>query len=175
MPRREYTDDDPLGIKGTRAIVALVPGLHLIGLADPERFDDDHLARVERALKRRDVVALKAYLGYLHHEPNDPGYRPYYKLAAKYDIPVIFHTGDTYSQSAKVKYAHPRFIDDVAVDFPDTRFVIAHLGNPWHRTRRRSIPRTTGTGRTPGGMYGPTCRRPSAGPPNSRSTARRAS
>ena len=45
---------------------------------------------------------------------------PYGRLAAKYDIPVIFHTGDTYSQSAKVKYAHPLFIDDVAVDFPET-------------------------------------------------------
>ncbi len=131
MPRRESADDDPLGIKGTRAIAALVPGLHPIGLADPERFDDDHLARVEEGLKREDVVALKAYLGYLQHMPYDPGYRPYYRLAAKYDIPVIFHTGDTYSQSAKVKYAHPLFIDDVAVDFPETKFVIAHMGNPW--------------------------------------------
>jgi predicted TIM-barrel fold metal-dependent hydrolase len=131
MPRREFGADDPLGIKSTRAVAALVPGLHLIGLADPERFDRDHLARVEEGLKRGDVVALKAYLGYLHHKPNDPGYRPYYNLAAKYDIPVIFHTGDTYSQSAKVKYARPLFIDEVAVVFPETKFVIAHMGNPW--------------------------------------------
>jgi len=131
MPRRESAPDDPLGIKGTQAIAALVPGLHPIGLADPERFDDDHLARVEKVLKRREVVALKAYLGYLQHKPGDPGYRPYYKLAAEYDIPVIFHTGDTFSQAAKVKYAHPLFIDEAAVDFPDTKFVIAHMGNPW--------------------------------------------
>jgi predicted TIM-barrel fold metal-dependent hydrolase len=131
MPRRESGADDPLGIKGTQAIAARVPGLHPIGLADPERFDDDHLARVEEGLKRGDVVALKAYLGYLKHRPLDPGYRPYYKLAAKYNIPVIFHTGDTYSQSAKVRYAHPLFIDDAAVNFPDTKFVIAHMGNPW--------------------------------------------
>jgi predicted TIM-barrel fold metal-dependent hydrolase len=131
MPCRESAPDDPLGIQRTRAVAALVPGLHLIGLADPERFDGDHLARAEEALKRGDVVALKAYLGYLHHKPNDPGYRPYYKLAAKYDVPVIFHTGDTYSQSAKVKYARPLFIDEVAVDFPETKFVIAHMGNPW--------------------------------------------
>jgi predicted TIM-barrel fold metal-dependent hydrolase len=131
MPHRDSATDDPLGIKGTQAVAALVPGLHPIGLADPERFDADHLARVEERLKRGDVVALKAYLGYLQHRPSDPGYRSYYRLAAKYDIPVIFHTGDTYSQSAKVKYAHPLFIDDVAVDFPDTKFVIAHMGNPW--------------------------------------------
>src|SRR5205814_835209 len=58
-------------------------------------------------------------------------YRPYYKLAAKFKTPVVFHTGDTYSAQAKLKYTHPRLIDEVAVDFPDTKFVIAHFGNPW--------------------------------------------
>jgi predicted TIM-barrel fold metal-dependent hydrolase len=132
MPRRDKKDNaDPLGIERTRRLAALVPGLHPIGLADPERYDDDHLQRVEDSLKRGDVVALKAYLGYLYHSPEDPGYRPYYPLAAKYGIPVIFHSGDTWSAEAKVKYAHPLYIDEVAVDFPETKFVIAHLGNPW--------------------------------------------
>jgi predicted TIM-barrel fold metal-dependent hydrolase len=131
MPRREMDEKDPLGIEGTRRLAALVPGLHPIGLADPERFDDKHLERVEDSLKRGGVVALKAYLGYLHHGPESPGYRPYYRLAAKYNIPVIFHSGDTWSHLAKVKYAHPLHIDEVAVDFPETNFVIAHMGNPW--------------------------------------------
>jgi predicted TIM-barrel fold metal-dependent hydrolase len=30
-----------------------------------------------------------------------------------------------------VKFAHPLKIDEVAVDFPKTKFVIAHFGNPW--------------------------------------------
>ena len=79
----------------------------------------------------RPVKALKAYLGYLHYEPYSPGYRRYFKLAAKYKIPVIFHSGDTYSRAAKVKFAHPLQIDEVAVDFPETKFVLAHFGNPW--------------------------------------------
>lgn len=131
MPRREKDENDPLGVAGTRRLAALVPGLHPIGLADPERFEDKHLERVEDSLKRGDVVALKAYLGYLHHGPDSPGYRPYYQLAAKYRIPVIFHSGDPWSHLAKVKYAHPLHIDEVAVDFPETNFVIAHMGNPW--------------------------------------------
>ncbi len=32
---------------------------------------------------------------------------------------------------AKVKYAHPLLVDEVAVDFPSVRFVLAHVGNPW--------------------------------------------
>ncbi len=131
MPRRVMDEKDPLGVEGTRRLAAMVPGLHPIGLADPERIDPRHLERVEETLKRSDVVALKAYLGYLHFGPEHPGYRPYYRLAAKYKVPVIFHTGDTWSQLAKVKYAHPLHVDEVAVDFPETNFVMAHVGNPW--------------------------------------------
>jgi predicted TIM-barrel fold metal-dependent hydrolase len=133
MPRREVSDQDPLGIKETEVLAALVRGarLHPVGLAHPERFDQDHLDRVEEVLKKGKVKALKVYLGYLHYGPYSPGYRPYYKLAARYKVPVIFHTGDTFSRAAKVKYAHPLAIDEVAVDFPETKFVIAHFGNPW--------------------------------------------
>ncbi|HTU22226.1 MAG TPA: amidohydrolase family protein [Gemmataceae bacterium] len=133
MPRFEVSDRDPLGIEATLAVAERVrgPKLHPIGLAHPERFDQDHLDRVEAVLREGKVKALKVYLGYLHYEPYSPGYRRYYKLAAKYKIPVIFHCGDTYSRTAKVKYAHPLKIDEVAVDFPETKFVLAHFGNPW--------------------------------------------
>jgi predicted TIM-barrel fold metal-dependent hydrolase len=134
MPRFEVSDQDPLGIQHVLAVakcVAQGPKLHPVGLAHPERFDQDHLDRVEGVLKQSQVKALKVYLGYLHYEPYAPAYRRYYALAAKYKIPVIFHCGDNYSETAKVKYAHPLKIDEVAVDFPETKFVIAHFGNPW--------------------------------------------
>jgi hypothetical protein len=123
--------DDPLGVAMTLRIADRVPGLHAIGVADPRRSDPEHLERVERQLESGRVKGLKAYLGYLHHGPASPGYAPYYRLAARYQIPVIFHSGDTYAASAKLKYAHPLLIDEVAVDYPDTRFVIAHGGCPW--------------------------------------------
>ena len=123
--------DDPLGVAATLRIADHVPGLHAIGVADPRRRDPEHLERVERQLESGRVKGLKAYLGYLHHGPASPGYVPYYRLAARYQIPVIFHSGDTYAASAKLKYAHPLLIDEVAVDHPETNFVIAHLGCPW--------------------------------------------
>ncbi|MFO0851212.1 MAG: amidohydrolase family protein [Gemmataceae bacterium] len=123
---------DPLGIHTTLAVCELVPGLRPIGVCDPTRGDDpDHLAKVEKELARKRVVALKCYLGYLHYEPAHPGYRRYYELAARFKVPVFFHSGDTYSAMAKLKYAHPLGIDEVAVEHPDARFVIAHCGNPW--------------------------------------------
>jgi predicted TIM-barrel fold metal-dependent hydrolase len=93
--------------------------------------DTDHVRRVEAALATGRVRALKGYLGYLHFAPEHPNYTHYYELAARYHLPFVFHTGDTYSPFAKLRYAHPLLVDDVAVNHPDVRFVIAHLGNPW--------------------------------------------
>jgi len=125
------TDSDPLGIRRTLQISEMVPGLRAIGVMDPTRTESGHFERVENVLKSGAVVAIKGYLGYLHFEPGHENYRRYYELAARYRVPVIFHTGDTYSPRGKLKYAHPLLVDEVAVDHPDTRFVMAHVGNPW--------------------------------------------
>jgi uncharacterized protein len=133
MGEWRITDADPLGVNRTLQLAAAVPGLHAIGVADPSKdpADQAHFRRVESALATGRIAALKCYLGYLHYEPAHPNYRRYYELAGKARIPVVFHTGDTYSPFAKLKFAHPLGVDEVAVDHPDTRFVLAHLGNPW--------------------------------------------
>lgn len=123
--------DDPLGVNKTLAIAALVPGLRPIGVCDPTKTDAEHFRRCEEVMASGQLAALKCYLGYLHYEPAHPHYRRYYELAAKHKLPVMFHTGDTYSPMAKLKYAHPLGVDEVAVDHPDTRFVMCHIGNPW--------------------------------------------
>jgi predicted TIM-barrel fold metal-dependent hydrolase len=124
-------DDDPLGVNKTLRIAELVPGLKAIGVMDPTKTDDGHFRRCEEVLATGRVVALKGYLGYLYYEPAHPNHRRYYELAAKYHVPVFFHTGDTYSPMAKLRFAHPLGVDEVAVDHPDTRFVLCHIGNPW--------------------------------------------
>jgi predicted TIM-barrel fold metal-dependent hydrolase len=122
---------DPLGIVETLELARLVPGLFAVGAMDPRRDDREHLRAVETQLRTGQVKALKGYLGYLPYGPEAAGYRPYYELAERYRLPVIFHTGDTYSPRAKLRYAHPLLVDEVAVDHPRVCFVLAHLGNPW--------------------------------------------
>ena len=123
--------DDPLGVARTLQIAEGVQGLNAIGVMDPTRTDAEHQRRAEEQIRGGRVVALKGYLGYVHHFPNDPGYLPYYELAARFKLPVFFHTGDTYSPFAKLKYAQPIGVDEVAVDFPQVNFVLCHVGNPW--------------------------------------------
>jgi uncharacterized protein len=126
-------NEDPLGVARTLELSKLVPELKAIGVADPRRIGPEHLRAVEAQIEghRDKIVALKAYLGYLHFGPEDPNYVPYYRLAAKYHLPVIVHSGDNWSTTAKVKYAHPLRMDEVAVDHSEVRFVLAHFGNPW--------------------------------------------
>jgi hypothetical protein len=123
--------DDPLGIAGTLMIAKSVPGLIAIGTMDPRRTEPEHLRAVEQALRSGLVKALKGYLGYLHYGPDHAGYHPYYELAERYSLPIVFHTGDTYSPQAKLRFAHPLLVDEVAVDHPHVNFVLAHVGYPW--------------------------------------------
>ena len=88
-------------------------------------------SEIESGLKSGKYGCIKIYLGYVHRYAYDAAYEPVYKIAEKYDVPVVFHTGDTYSATAKLKYTDPLTIDEVAVDHPRVRFVIAHCGNPW--------------------------------------------
>lgn len=92
---------------------------------------DESLAEFERHLRTSQCVGIKMYTGYNHLYPNDPIHHPFYELARAYDVPVVLHTGDTAGTRGLVKYSHPLAVDELAMAFPDVRFVMAHYGNPW--------------------------------------------
>ena len=77
------------------------------------------------------VRGLKLYPGYEPFYPHDQRLRVVYQLAEEFDVPVMIHSGDTFSPNGKVKYSHPLEVDEVAVDNRNVNFVICHLGNPW--------------------------------------------
>jgi predicted TIM-barrel fold metal-dependent hydrolase len=47
-------------------------------------------------------------------------------------VPVMIHTGTSVFPRARNVYADPMPVDDVAVDFPELRIVLAHAGRPLH-------------------------------------------
>lgn len=89
------------------------------------------LSRIEEKLKEKEVVGIKIYAGYYHFHVHDDIYTPIYQLASKYRLPVVIHSGDTYSDRGLLKYSHPLNVDELAVRFRDVNFIIAHLGDPW--------------------------------------------
>jgi predicted TIM-barrel fold metal-dependent hydrolase len=70
--------------------------------------------------------------------PNDRMAYPLYEAIQTLGLPAIFHTGQTGigarvrgGGGVRLKYSNPMCLDDVAVDFPDLRIVMAHPSFPW--------------------------------------------
>ena len=58
-----------------------------------------------------------------------------YRAAEANGIPIMFHTGTSIFPGARNKYGDPIYLDDVAVDFPKLKILMAHGGRPlWMNT-----------------------------------------
>src|SRR6201981_1318535 len=53
-----------------------------------------------------------------------------YRAAEANGIPIMFHTGTSIFPGARNKYGDPIYLDDVAVDFPKLKILLAHGGRP---------------------------------------------
>ncbi len=109
------------------------PNLSVVAGISYLNYKEKDLREISDFLKDGLVKGLKLYPGYEPFYPYDPRCTVIYDLAKEYDVPVMFHTGDTYSPKGKVRFSHPLHIDDVAVDHPEMKIVICHIGNPWIR------------------------------------------
>ncbi len=131
----ELKGGDNSGISTENALKLTVGHKNISVIAGVDiNYQKNDLAQLEAWVKSKAVVGIKFYTGYQHYYPKDERCLPLYALALKYDIPVMFHSGDTlsgYVKNPKVKYSHPIHIDEVAADFPSLKIIIAHLGNPW--------------------------------------------
>ncbi|MBX3576694.1 MAG: amidohydrolase [Rhizobiaceae bacterium] len=70
--------------------------------------------------------------------PNDRMAYPLYEAIVECGVPALFHTGQTGvgagmpgGNGLRLKYSNPMYLDDVAVDFPDMKIVLAHPSFPW--------------------------------------------
>ncbi|MBL7876440.1 MAG: amidohydrolase family protein [Cyclobacteriaceae bacterium] len=118
----------------TQKVVEAIQGRDNLGVvAGISYLNYDHrdLREISEYLEAGLIKGLKLYPGYEPFYPHDNRMKVVYDMAVEYDVPVMFHSGDTYSPKGKIKYSHPIHIDDVAVDFPELKIVICHVGNPW--------------------------------------------
>jgi predicted TIM-barrel fold metal-dependent hydrolase len=124
------------GRPSTRAVVEATRDLkhiHVVAGISYATFAPGDLVELREYIREGSVRGLKLYPGYEPFYPADPKLEPLYQLAAECSVPVMIHSGDTYSKKGKVKYAHPLHVDEVAVDHPEVTFIICHIGNPWIR------------------------------------------
>ncbi len=98
------------------------------------RFCDDCAAEVDR-LAKLGIRMLKVHPPHQLIYPNQyrtdlPQQAQIYERAEALGIPVMFHTGTSVFPWARNKFANPLFIDDLIVDFPRLKIILAHGGRP---------------------------------------------
>lgn len=96
------------------------------------------------ALEARRLIADYGVKGFKFHPPIQ-NFHPYdrmawpiYEVIAEHGLPAIFHTGHSGMGTGmrggggiRLKYGQPMLVDDVAVDFPDIKIILAHPSWPW--------------------------------------------
>jgi uncharacterized protein len=104
---------------------------------DPHR-GEAGVRAVRRLAERYGVRGFKFHPTLQGFFPNDAMAYPLYEVIAEYDLIALFHTGHTGAGAGvpgggglRLKYSNPMYIDDVAVDFPELRIILAHPSFPW--------------------------------------------
>ena len=96
------------------------------------------------AREARDLVENYGVKGFKFHgimqdfHPADRTAWPIYEVINHYRLPAIFHTGHSGMGTGmkggggvKLKYGQPMLIDEVAAEFHDMKFILAHPSWPW--------------------------------------------
>ncbi|MEV3987352.1 amidohydrolase family protein [Streptomyces sp. NPDC049837] len=91
-----------------------------------------------RLVEEYGVRGFKFHPSVQGFSPNDPLAYPLYEAIEELGVPALFHTGQTGIGAGvpggggiRLKYSDPMLVDDVAVDFPQLRIILAHPSFPW--------------------------------------------
>lgn len=98
------------------------------------RFTKDCAAEVNR-IADLGIRMLKVHPPHQLLYPNAyrddlPQQAQIYERAQELGLPVMFHTGTSIFPKARNKFAQPIYIDDLLVDFPKLKIILAHGGRP---------------------------------------------
>jgi predicted TIM-barrel fold metal-dependent hydrolase len=104
---------------------------------DPTR-GPDAVREARRLVATGHVHGLKLHPPVQQFFANDRVVYPLYEVFAEAGLPVLIHTGHSGIGTGvpggggiRLKYGNPMPIDDVAVDFPDLKIIMAHPSFPW--------------------------------------------
>lgn len=96
--------------------------------------------RIDEILGKLHLRGIKIHPAHQTIYPNDylqgnESLRYLYQRCEESGIPLMFHTGTSIFEGARNKYTDPIYTDDVAVDFPKLKIILAHGGRPlWMNT-----------------------------------------
>jgi uncharacterized protein len=119
------------------AVAAANPDI-LIPFASVDPHRENAVEEAERLIREHAVRGFKFHPNIQAFYPNDRAMYPLYETIAAAGLPALFHTGHSGIGTGlpggggiRLKYSNPMDVDDVAVDFPNLKIVLAHPSFPW--------------------------------------------
>ena len=93
--------------------------------------EPDCIEQLEHSVNVLKLRGLKLGPVYQHFDPQDRKHWPFFAKVQQLGLPIMWHQGTTFPSAARLKWGLPLQLEDIAMDFPDIKMIIAHLGHPW--------------------------------------------
>ena len=110
--------------------VALAPD-KLIGFASADPTQAACMDELTHAIEDLHLRGVKIGPMYAGIDPRDDRCRAVYEYCQGRGLPILFHTGTTFNRLAPLRFTRPQLFDEVAMDYPELRMILAHLGHPF--------------------------------------------
>jgi hypothetical protein len=123
-----------VGVLVPNEYVANYVGKHperLIGFCSVDPQDSDAVEQLDHAVQGLKLQGLKMGPIYQNVAPTDSRFRRIMGRAEDLKIPVLIHQGTTFCANVSLEIANPIQLQPLALEFPELRLVIAHMGHPW--------------------------------------------
>ncbi len=124
--------DDEMGLSDNEFVGKLVQQYpdRLMGYACVVPTEPDAPQQLRAAIEKWGLKGLKLHPPLQNFSMLDPRVGPVIEACIDLDLPILIHTGPIYSHAARMEYSSSAPIDDLAIRYPEAKFIIAH-GNPF--------------------------------------------
>lgn len=121
-----FSDDN----EKTAELIATYPDRFKgMALIDPQ--GDNPARKTEIAVKEQGFSSIYVSPFHFHITADDPKFYPVYAKALELDTPVFIYSTMNYNKAVRMDIGHPRYVDRVAIAFPDLQIIASLGGWPW--------------------------------------------
>lgn len=104
----------------------------LIGFGSVDVPGEKPVEELDYAINSLELSGIKLVPPVQKFNISDPKYDPLWSKMEEINVPLWTHGGHQVStQGSIAKYGHPMLIDEVALNHPNLKIIIGHMGTPW--------------------------------------------
>lgn len=109
------------------------PNMYFLDSVDLDDIDKELTKIKEDIVKYPRIIGIKIYLGYQKYYANDNKIYKVAEFANNNNLSVTFHCGEIYDNDGKSSYSpysDAKFIEELAIKYPNVNFIASHINWP---------------------------------------------